>query len=203
MAGDPIKAVCHRTFYPAFRSSGVRPVSAIKWIVMHDTEGGTARSVARFFKGPFSGDDGGSTHLVVDDFECQRCLLDVAVPWGARSASKISANFHGLHIEQCGRASWSTEQWLEHERTLKRGAYKAALHCFKFGIPPIFVTAPGLLAGREGVTTHNEITQASKAADPANAWKYDHTDPGTGWPRALFMKWVRAFHTDLVELMPE
>jgi N-acetylmuramoyl-L-alanine amidase len=142
---DPIRALCARDYYPASRTSGRRPLSAIKWIVLHSTEGGTAASVARYFKGPSAS---GSTHLVVDDVECQRCLPNSARCWGAKGA-----NLNGFHIEQCGFARWSSDVWKSHRATLERAAYKTALHCDKFGIPPVFCNAADLEAGTPGHDT--------------------------------------------------
>jgi hypothetical protein len=177
MAADPIKSPCRRDFYPAFRKSGTRPISAIKWIVLHSTEGGTAESVARYFKSPSAR---GSTHLVVDDQECQRCLSDVTIPWGG-----TGSNHGGFHIEQCGFARWSTVIWKSHLNTLRRAAYKTALHCEKFGIPAVFLKAADLGAGKRGVTTHREVEKAWPSSG--------HTDPGLGWPRFLFMALVRRY----------
>ena len=183
LTADPITAPCHMDYYPAFRSSGSRPLSAIKWIVLHSTEGGTATSVARYFRGPFDEGEGGSTHLIVDDNECQRCLSNSAVPWGAKGA-----NFAGFHIEQCGFAKWNLAGWLLHRKTLRRAAFKTALHCKKFGIPVVFVDRDGLKAGKPGITTHNECTKAFGGS---------HWDPGFGWPRRLFMRYVREYREQL------
>jgi len=173
---DPIKAVCHRGYLPAYRRSGFRKESEIKWIVLHSTEGGTAESVARWFTSPNAG---GSTHLVVDDKECQRCLDNTTVSWGAEGANR-----YGFHIEQCGFAKWSKDEWLMHRKTLERAAYKTALHCKKFGIPPIFRTAAGLKRGYRGITTHVECSAAFGGS---------HWDPGKGWPRTVFMSMVKGY----------
>ena len=175
--GRSISAACN-TKYKARKSSGTRPDSAVKWVVLHDTEGGTAESIARYFA---SSAAGGSAHLVVDDDDCYRCLTNSQVPWGAHGA-----NYHGFHIEQCGYARWDTATWLKHIRTLRRAAYKTALHCKRFGIPVRYVDHRGLQAGKSGITTHAEC---SKAFPPNDG----HHDPGTGWPRAVFMGMVRAY----------
>jgi hypothetical protein len=176
---DPVKADCHTTYH-ATRTSGVRSVDVILWVVMHDTEGGTAESVARYFATPAPG---GSAHLVVDDNACYRCLLNEDIPWGAPGA-----NTKGFHIEQCGYAHWTADEWMTHEATIDRAAYKAAFHCHKFGIPLRFVTASGLKAKRPGITTHNECSKAFGG---------NHTDPGPGWPRAVFMGKALAYYQQL------
>lgn len=174
---DPVKAVCRRDYYPAFHQDGHRSEDVIKWIVLHSTEGGTAESIARYFA---SSSAGGSTHLVVDDDSCQRCLANTTIPRGAPGA-----NTQGFHIEQCGYARWTKAEWLQHKGTLERAAYKTALHCKKFGIPATFRTALGLKRGYQGVTTHYECTQAFGGGT--------HWDPGSGWPRTMFMDMVRMY----------
>lgn len=106
---DPIKARCHIRW--AKHDSGPRKASQIKWIVLHSTEGGTAESVAAFFAGGAQA----STQLVVDDNECYRMVRDLVIPWGAPGA-----NTNGLHIEQCGFARWTRDEWLAHRPMLRR-----------------------------------------------------------------------------------
>jgi hypothetical protein len=179
MDADPIRADCH-TDYKAYRNSGVRDTKTILWIVMHSTEGGTAKSVAQYFT---TKNAGGSAHLVVDDTACYRCLLNETVAWGAPGA-----NTKGFHIEQVGYAKWTAREWRDHIHTLERAAFKAAFHCHKFGLPPKFVDAAGLKAKTPGITTHAECTKAFGG---------DHTDPGPGWPRAMFLALVQKYWREL------
>ena len=188
MPNDAIAHDCRTDFLPAAHTSGTRKPSSIYWIILHDEEAPTAVSAASYFE---SKDSGGSAHLCVDDTVCYRCLRDIDIPWGA--ASSFGANTHGFHIEQAGYARWSTVIWNRHRRTLERAAYKAAWHCHKFNVPPVFVAA-GELPGKHGITTHAEVTKASKRLDPAHAWAYDHTDPGLFWPRRTFMKMVGGYY---------
>jgi hypothetical protein len=197
----PIAADCDRRFLPAYHHSGHRSLADIWWAVLHDEEAPTARSAAGYFQLRTSG---GSAHICVDDQECFRCLGNDIIPWGARSAPQLQANLHGFHIEQAGYAKWTGTVWRrKHMRTLNRAAYKTALHLHKFGLPVQFVDAYDLARGAraghpvKGVTTHAEITKASKRLDPRHAWMYDHTDPGFGWPRWLFMRRVRAYYAEL------
>lgn len=173
---DPIAAVCRRD-YTAVHTSGVRPLSSVRYIVLHDEEAADARSAAAWFQNPASG---GSAHLCVDDKTCYRTLPNDAVAWGAPGA-----NEHGFHIEQAGFARWSTVIWRRHYKTLQRAAFKTAVHLHLFKLPPVFLTAADLKAGRKGVTTHAECTKAFGG---------DHTDPGPGWPRPLFMALVRSYY---------
>ncbi len=189
---SPITSVCDLTYLPAYRTSGTRKESEVKWIILHDEEAPTAESAARYFK---SKNAGGSAHLCVDDKECFRCLPNTVIPWGA--SSSFGANTHGFHIEQAGYARWTGGVWRQkHMRTLNRAAYKTALHCHKFGIPVQFVTADHL-PYKWGITTHAEVSKASRRLDPAHAWQYTHTDPGFGWPRRLFMQRCNAYYSEL------
>jgi hypothetical protein len=194
MKPDPTTTSCHRDFFPAVHTSGTRKLDEIWWIIMHDEEAPTARGAAEWFRNDNSG---GSAHLCVDDQTCYRCLRDIDIPWGAKSAPQIMANLHGFHIEQAGYAKWSAVLWMGHKRTLDRGAFKAALHLKKFGLPVQFCDAVDLIHHKKGVTTHAEVTKASKKADSAHAWKYTHTDPGLLWPRAWFMRRVQQFYAEL------
>lgn len=182
---------CSREFYPAHRTSGERDVSLIRWVVLHDGEAPSARSIAEYF---YSLDAVGSAHLCVDDAACYRCLRNDAIPWGAASA--FAANLHGVHIEQAGYAKWSAVVWRQHRATLDRAAFKTAQHLQRYGLPVRFVDAAHL-PQLAGVTTHREITKASKRIDAAGAWKYTHMDPGALWPRRLFMARVRVYHDAL------
>lgn len=172
--------------YKAVKHSGRRDLAVIKWVVLHSTEGDTALGAARWFANPSAQ---GSAHLCVDDNYCFRTLADNLIPWGARGA-----NEKGFHIEQAGYARWSNLIWSgSHRRTLERAAYKTALHCRKFGIPPYFVTWSDLKLGKPGVTTHAECTKAFGG---------NHTDPGAGWPRWWFMKRVRYHFKRLWHIKP-
>jgi hypothetical protein len=177
---QPLAASCSREFYKAFHRSGTRELSEIKWIVWHDEESGTARSAAMYFRSPKSG---GSAHLCVDDNECYRCLANEDIPWGAPGA-----NEQGFHIEQAGYAKWSAVIWKKHINTLRRCAYKTALHCKQFGIPTVFLSAADLKAGKKGITTHREVSKAFGG---------DHSDPGPFYPIPLVMWFVRRYYKEL------
>ncbi len=179
----PVQALCDTT-YTAVHTSGVRKPEDVIWIVLHSTEGGTAESVARYFSTPQSG---GSAHLVVDDDDCYRCLRNIDVPWAAPSANRA-----GFHIEQCGFARWSADEWKAHDLTLRRSAYKAALHASFFGIPLRWINAVGLRTNRAGVTTHAEVSKAFGGSD--------HTDPGAGFPKTLWMKYAKGYLLDMQEV---
>lgn len=177
----PIKKACDTT-YRATRTSGVRDPKTIKWVVVHDTEGGSAKSVALMFSSAVAV---ASTHLVVDEQECYRMLDNKDIPWGAPGA-----NTAGFHIEHVGYAGWPREEWLKHDLTLRRGAYKAAIHMKAWGIPARWVGKWGLKLGRKGLTTHWDITQAFSNGQ-------GHTDPGPNFPRDKYLTYVKQYLAEL------
>jgi hypothetical protein len=182
-----IKAACRKAYFPAYHHSGTRPAASIRHVVWHDTEGGTAASNARYFQ---SSSSGGSAHIVVDNKECQRCLDDSQVPWGAPGF-----NTSGLHIEQAAYASWRKPRWLLHSVMLHRTAYKTARWCKRYHIPIRFLTGEHIASTYPnvppGITTHVEITRSGKYGDT-------HTDPGAGYPRRYVMGLVRVYRALLV-----
>jgi N-acetylmuramoyl-L-alanine amidase CwlA len=177
---DRLSKPCDRSFYPAYHNSGKRDLSEIKWIVLHDEEASTARSAAVYFQDP---DSGGSAHLCVDDKECYRCLANEDVPWAAPYA-----NHEGFHIEQAGFAKWSAVIWKSHVNTIRRAAYKAAVHAKQFDIPIVFLKAEDLHANKRGITTHREVTRAFGGT---------HTDPGPLYPTSMFMFFAKRYRKEL------
>lgn len=176
----PIKAVCE--IVKAFHSSGTRDLKTIKWIVVHDTEGGSARSVASMFSKPSAT---ASTHLVVDEVECIRMLDDKQIPWGAPGA-----NTNGYHIEHVGFARWTRAEWLKRDVTLRRGAYKAALRCVRYDIPARWVGPLGLRFGRRGLTTHADVSDWQDTPG-------GHTDPGANFPKDVYLTYVKQYIAEI------
>lgn len=174
----------------AANDSGPRKASQIKWCVIHSAEasddiGGdtSAEAVANFFANPRTQ---ASTQLAVDRDSCVRMLPDLVIPWGASGA-----NTNGLHVEICGRAGWTQRQWMEPHRIpmLDRAAYKVAMWCYLYGIPARWVGPTGLKLGRKGLTTHKDVNDAFKNGS--------HWDPGAGFPKDLFLGFVRKHHAEI------
>lgn len=182
-AGDPPTiAPCHPR--RAAHDSGPRRASEIRLVVIHSTEGGTAASVAAYFARPSTR---ASTHLVVDDRVCYRCVPDLVIPWGAPGANR-----HGLHVEHCGFARWTRAEWLRHRPTLERSAAKTARWAWSYRVPRRWLTVAQLRAGARGFVTHADCSRAFPPND-------GHHDPGAGFPRDEYMRLVRAFHKQLAD----
>jgi hypothetical protein len=178
---QPIKASCLRDF-TAIRTSGTRALSTLRWIVIHSTEGASARSSAQWFTDPQTQ---GSAHLVLDDRECYRTLKDDIVPWGAPGANKM-----GWHLELSGKSNWSRSQWLDHKKTLRRGAFKAARHAKRFGIPIKLLSTAQVRQGHKGFVTHALCTQAFNTPG-------GHSDPGPNCPLDEFMEMAAKFRAEM------
>jgi hypothetical protein len=178
----PVAAPCKQR--RARHDSGHRRATDIRYVVIHDTEGGTASSNAAWFASPASA---ASTQLVVDDRECYRCLPDLVIPWGAPGA-----NTHGLHIEHAGFAHWTRRVWLEHSAMLERSAYKTARWCWQYRLPRRWLTVAQLRRHERGFCTH---AQASAAFPPNDG----HSDPGAHFPKDLYMRLVRKHYAAIVK----
>jgi N-acetylmuramoyl-L-alanine amidase-like protein len=172
---------CSRRFFPSPNSSGKRARPPI-WIVLHDTEGGDARSNALYFMNT----EGRrvSAHVVVDDTgACYRSVPDDEVAWAAGDA-----NPRGLHIElaapEGAATGWTRADWLRRDMLLEVAAAHVARWSDVWGIPIRFVDAAGLRKGVSGITTHAEVTKAFGG---------DHVDPGPGFPLDDFLGRVRGY----------
>ena len=171
------------TTYRAVHSSGPRTAAQVRYIVLHSTEGATAKGAAEYFTTQASG---GSSNLVVDDNVCYRVLDDLVIPWGAPPL-----NTSGFHIEQAGFAAWTRSEWLHHRATVERAAYKASLRCERFKIPPRVLNVAQLRADFAkhepvgGVVTHATISAAFGEST--------HTDPGPGYPLDVFAELLAGY----------
>ncbi len=187
---DPVARGC-RQDYPAFHHSGNRQPHSIRYIILHSTQGPSAGAAARWFMNPASG---GSSNLVLDGSRCYMSLRDDVIPWGAPPLNTL-----GFHIEQAGFARWTRRQWLVRRLTVRRAAYKAALRCRWYGIPPVELDVAALVKDfgssfqgnfqpgplRGGIVTHATVSAAFHESD--------HTDPGAGYPMDVFLSYLTGF----------
>lgn len=153
-------------------------------IVLHSTENqdvkGLARAVANYFHGPSA--PRASCHVVVDDSDVYRCVMDSDVAWGAGGANKV-----GLHLEMGGFAAQTSTMWSDaySREVLFAAMGVCAAWCIRHSIGPVFLDAEALKAAGDspvGITTHAEVTKAYR--------KSTHTDPGRGFPIEAFVNGV-------------
>lgn len=175
----PIGRACS-TEFTALRQSGRRPVASIGLVVVHCTQGATARGAASWFTNPAAR---GSAHLVVDANECYRTLPPSIIPWGA-----VGANTRGWHLEIAGFAQWERSEWLAHRGTIERAAYKAALHCRQLRVPPRFLSDRELRAGGRGIVSHRGCVRVFGG---------EHTDPGRWFPWDVFLRRLATYYEGL------
>lgn len=156
-----------------------------KLVVMHSTVSpcaiGGAHMIAHMFAVT---DEAKSAHYVVDPAETVQCVHDHTV------AYHCGYNQDSVGVEMCEYPSWNLARWVTrpHRRMRARAVNLVAKLCLAYGIPPYFVTAGDMLAGKRGVTTHRAMTRAYHRST--------HWDPGA-WPRRAFMRAVRARMAEL------
>jgi N-acetylmuramoyl-L-alanine amidase len=148
----------------------------IDLIVIHDMQapetGSSAEDCANFFAtmpGRTQA-QGASAHYCVDADSTVQCVHDMDVAWHAPGANR-----QGIGIEQPGWANFATNEWLDTygHAMIQRVAALTRTLCDRYGIPIVFLRAADLSAGKRGITTHYECSQA---------WGGDHWDPGPGYP---------------------
>ena len=174
----------------------------INRIVIHGTVGptvrGGARSTARYFQSQSSG---GSAQLVIDPGETVRCAQDTTICWHAppnrgsigvefcdwvnwkinrtTTVDEVDAFWKGK-TEADFKARWALPDW---DAMLRRGAGVVAGLAKTHGVPLRRIGVTDLLAGREGLCGHIDVSKA---------WRQtDHTDGSDeNFPWATFLRYV-------------
>jgi hypothetical protein len=178
---DEIGAKAHHNFYPATINMGGVRDGATDWVVLHNTvsDDWAAEAIARYF---FTNSSAGSTQEIVDSNRTEKSIPDDRVCQGAAGDD---ANGRGVHIEYCSMPLWKRAFWFRrHNRMILRGAFRVARYCKKYNIPPRYLTAQEVRAGKRGITTHRTITEAFNVQG-------GHTDDGP--PRGRTEKYVREY----------
>lgn len=149
-------------------------------VVIHTAEcsesKGSARAVASYFA---SLPRPASAHLVIDNAEIVQCVHYDDVAFAAPPL-----NVAGIHLELCGRASQSVDDWNDAFSVAQLGlaADVVAALCVRYALPVEYCDAAALVAGKRGITGHVEVSRAWK--------KTDHTDPGVHFPWAAWIVMV-------------
>lgn len=150
-------------------------------VVIHTMEvaetRGAAEAVARWFASP---EAEVAAHYCVDSDSVVQCVREEDVAWHARGG-----NEHSVGIELAGRAGQGAAGWEDaySVAVLERAARLTAGICLRHGIPPRWLQASDLRAGRRGLTGHAEVSRAFRRSD--------HWDPGPWFPVARFLALVR------------
>ncbi|HET8813194.1 MAG TPA: peptidoglycan recognition family protein [Gaiella sp.] len=168
------------------------PGRAIGVVVIHTMEiaerPDAAEICARWFKTPVSRV---SAHYCVDADSVIQCVREKDIAWHARGG-----NTNSIGVELAGFASQTRRDWADpySAAVLDRAANLVADVCRRRRIPVRWVGADDLVAGRRGLTGHNEVSEAFEQSD--------HWDPGDGFPVEAFVDRVRAREQALKRAKP-
>lgn len=135
--------------------------------VIHTAEGAADEiELGNFFHGTTSGSSHGG---VGQDGGYANYVSYANTAWANPPLNQESDN-----LEQCGFASWTRTQWLNHrpllEATSKWIAWRSAVR----RIPIVLLEGPDILAGKPGFTDHRRVNNAYH--------KSDHWDCGYNYP---------------------
>jgi len=168
------------------------PGRAIGVVVIHTMEiaerPDAAEICARWFKTPVSRV---SAHYCVDADSVIQCVREKDIAWHARGG-----NTNSIGVELDGFASQTRRDWADpySAAVLDHAANLVADVCRRRRIPVRWVVADDLVAGRRGLTGHNEVSEAFEQSD--------HWDPGDGFPVEAFVDRVRAREQALKRAKP-
>jgi N-acetyl-anhydromuramyl-L-alanine amidase AmpD len=166
-------------FVPAkyFKRGGNLPPTRV---VIHDMEapekGDTAESTAAYFQRITTP---ASAHYCIDNNSIVQCVHEGDVAYHA------PPNTGSIGLEHAGYANQSMTDWLDDygKQMLDVSAALTADICKRYSIPIQYIDAAGLLAGKHGITTHAQVSQA---------WhQSDHSDPGPNFPMAQYLDMIR------------
>lgn len=132
-----------------------------------------------------------SPHSISDPVETVDCLNVGTVGWHCGNG-----NQKGIGLEVTGYAAWSFQQWTEPTAfaAVRLDAKRGAEVAQRFGIPLRWLSLQQIRNGEKGFCTHFDITQTLGGTN--------HTDPGKGFPYAIFMQMVQQFAGEPVKPTP-
>lgn len=143
------------------------------YAVIHDTEGGTARSIETYFASGKAGGEGDGAHVITDNKE----TVQIA-PLDALLYHCPGGNTNGIGFELCGYASESILAWRKRSRQRRLVANRVAWLCY--------VNGWGVPHRGRNVYAHGDFP-------PPNS----HTDPGPNFPWPAFMRACRRAYRNL------
>lgn len=176
-------------------SHGGRFGSKPRCIVIHSVESEATPGLAWSLANGWLQTQPVSVHAIADPVECVRMVPIDTVAYHCGGGNGVSVG-----IEHTGRAAWSFAQWVSGDShqgqkpgafdALRNGARCVAEWCKALGIPRVWLTPAEAAAGARGLITHNTARLAFGGTS--------HTDPGPGFPYAIYLKMVQQFAGDVL-----
>lgn len=179
--------LCNRIIRARNFTDSSRTAADVRVVVIHTMESpegsNTAEAVADWFAG--SSAPQASAHYCVDNNSIVGCVNESDVAWAAPGCNR-----DGVQVELAGRASQTAAQWSDaySKAELVRAAKLVADICHRQGIPARRLSNADLAAGKSGIIGHVQASQVYKRST--------HTDPGSSFPWAAFVKDVQSFMPD-------
>lgn len=172
-------------------SHGGRFGSKPRCIVIHSVESEATPGLAWSLANGWLQTQPVSVHAIADPVECVRMVPIDTVAYHCGGGNSVSVG-----IEHTGKAAWTFQQWTSGDShqdqkpgafdALRNGARCVAEWCKALGIPRVWLTPAEAAAGARGLITHNTARLAFGGTT--------HTDPGPGFPYAIYLKMVQQFY---------
>ena len=144
-----------------------KPLTTYQFIALHSTESDRAMAAINWMESQ----ENGSYHDLVDtNGDEYRMVPDDKQAWAAMR----TGNARGLHLCVAGRAAWPRSRWLGFNAQMVTAAARIAYWSQMHAIPLVRIGPADLRAGKKGICTHADISQAFRESD--------HTDPGVNYP---------------------
>jgi hypothetical protein len=149
-------------------------------IVIHSLEAPARRGLAWDLANGWIQTAGVSPHSMTDPGETVDLLSLSTVGWHCGNGNQV-----GIGLEVTGYAAWSFAQWTTGDAfaAVRLDAKRAAEVAARFGIPIRWLSLAQIRNGERGFCTHADIS--------ATLGGTNHTDPGKGFPFAIFLQMVQ------------
>lgn len=149
-------------------------------VVIHSLEAPARRGLAWDLANGWIQTAGVSPHSMTDPGETVDLLGLGTIGWHCGNGNQV-----GIGLEVTGYAAWSFAQWTTGDAfaAVRLDAKRAAEVAKACGIPLRWLSLSQIRNGERGFCTHADIS--------ATLGGTNHTDPGQGFPYAIFMQMVQ------------
>ena len=149
-------------------------------IVIHSLEAPARRGLAYSLATGWLQNQEVSPHSMTDPGETVDVLTLDTIGWQCGNGNQVS-----IGLEVTGYAAWSFDEWTTGDAfaAVRLDAKRAAEVAKAEGIPLRWLSLQQIRSGEAGFCTHADVS--------ATLGGTNHTDPGTGFPYAIFMQMVQ------------